>query len=45
MKRLCLKVYVEKKIPANKLPKNQLIPERLDDLETDVEEIGKLEAQ
>lgn len=42
--RLCIKVYVGKKIPENRLPKGQFIPKKLDSVETDVEEIGKLKA-
>lgn len=44
-KKLCLKVYVLKKIPPSKLSKDQLIPKRLEGIETDVEEAGRLKAQ
>lgn len=40
--RLCLKVYVEKKIPKKELSKEDLIPQKLSPVETDVEEAGKL---
>lgn len=40
--RLCVKVYVEKKIAKAKLPKRDLIPQRLSPVETDVEEVGRL---
>ena len=40
--RLCLKVYVEKKIPKKELSKEDLIPQKLSPIETDVEEVGKL---
>jgi hypothetical protein len=39
--KLCIKVYVEKKIPFGKLAKGQAIPKKLDNIETDVEEVGK----
>ncbi len=42
MGRLCLKVYVEKKVEKGKLSKNDLVPSRLARVETDVEEIGKI---
>ncbi len=40
--RLCLKIYVEKKIPKKELSKEDLIPQKLSPIETDVEEAGKL---
>lgn len=43
--RLCLKVYVEKKIAKAKLPKKDLIPRELSPVETDVEEVGKIVTQ
>ena len=43
--RQCIKIYVRKKIPRNKLHKNELIPRKLNGIETDVEEIGRLKAQ
>lgn len=43
--RLCLKVYVEKKVPLSKLQKNEIIPKKLKGIETDVEEIGQVKAQ
>lgn len=42
--RLCLKVYVEKKIAKAKLAKKDLIPLELSPIETDVEEVGRLMA-
>lgn len=44
-KRKCIKIYVQKKVSRSKLEKNKLIPGKLNGIETDVEEIGKLEAQ
>ena len=43
--RLCLKVYVEKKLIAKKLARNELIPREISRVETDVEEVGKIVAQ
>src|SRR3989338_206644 len=43
--RLCVKVYVEKKIAKAQLPKKDLIPRELSPVETDVEEVGKIVAQ
>lgn len=43
--KLCIKVYVENKVPLTKLAKAQAIPRKLDSVETDVEEAGKIEAQ
>lgn len=43
--RECIKIYVRKKFPRNKLQKNELIPRKLNGIETDVEEIGSLKAQ
>lgn len=40
--RLCLKVYVEKKIAKAKLLKKDFIPRELPPAETDVEEAGKI---
>lgn len=40
----CIKVYVSKKIPAQKLSRNQIIPTQLDGILTDVEEIGNVKA-
>ncbi len=42
MGRLCLKVYVEKKVGDEKLSKSDLVPPRLARVETDVEEVGKI---
>ena len=44
-KKLCLKVYVRKKILLTKLSKDQLIPKKLEGIETDVEKVGRLKAQ
>lgn len=43
IKRLCLKVYVQKKLSKNSLRKNEIVPEELEGIETDVEEIGRVE--
>ncbi|MDO8748143.1 MAG: hypothetical protein Q7J72_03380 [Candidatus Omnitrophota bacterium] len=43
--RQCIKIYVRKKIPKSKLKKNELIPQKLNGIETDVEEVGRLKAQ
>lgn len=43
--RQSIKIYVQKKVSRSKLEKNELIPGKLNGIETDVEEIGKLEAQ
>lgn len=40
--KLCLKVYVERKLPKKELKKTDLIPEVLSPIETDIEEVGKL---
>jgi len=40
--RLCLKVYVKKKIPESQLRREHLIPKKIENIETDVEEIGTL---
>ena len=45
MQRKCIKIYVRKKVSRSKLQKNELIPGKLNGIETDVEEIGKLETQ
>lgn len=42
--RLCIKVYVESKISLEKLAKAQRIPAKINNVETDVEETGKLRA-
>lgn len=42
--RLALKVYVRKKIPKEKLLKEQFVPKRIEGVETDVEETGRLKA-
>jgi hypothetical protein len=39
---LAIVVYVEKKKPANKVPKNQLIPSEIDGIPTDVKEQKKV---
>ena len=43
--RQCIKIYVREKLPRNKLQKNELIPRKLNGIETDVEEIGRLKVQ
>lgn len=42
--RLCIKVYVRKKIPRERLSPQDLIPRKLSRFETDVEEVGKIRA-
>ena len=43
--RQCIKIYVRKKIPISKLQKNKPIPQELNGIETDTEEVGGLKAQ
>ena len=38
--RLCLKVYVEKKVRKEKLSRKNLVPPHVGNIETDVEEVG-----
>ena len=40
--RVCLKVYVEKKIAKEKLSGSDLVPSLISDVETDVIEVGKI---
>ena len=40
--RTCLKVYVEKKVAAEKLSKSDLVPPLISQIETDVVEVGKI---
>jgi len=40
--RTCLKVYVEKKVAAEKLSKSDLVPPLIAEVETDVVEVGKI---
>ena len=42
--RLCLKVYVQKKVAKAKLRKGQIVPKKLSGVETDIEEVGKIGA-
>lgn len=42
--KLCIKVYVEKKLPESKISKGQLIPKRIENVETDVEQAGEIKA-
>ncbi len=42
--RICLKVYVEKKLPRSKLAFKNFIPPTLGTVLTDVEEVGKIRA-
>lgn len=42
MGRLCLKVYVEKKVEKEKLSKRDFVQPRVARVETDVEEVGKI---
>ena len=43
--RLCLKIYVEKKLSIQSLTKKEVFPQEIARVETDVEEIGKITAQ
>lgn len=43
-RKLCIKVYVEKKIPESKLLKGQVIPKKIGSVEIDVEEAGGIKA-
>ncbi len=43
-RRMCLKVYVQKKIPKTQLRKKEVIPGALEGVKTDVEEIGRVES-
>ena len=43
--RLCLKIYVQKKLAIQSLSKKELLPQEIARIETDVEEIGKIVAQ
>jgi len=40
----CVRIYVERKIPRNALPEHLLLPERFDDVVTDVIETGRFRA-
>ena len=39
LNRLCIKVYVSKKLPEDQLPDDQIIPKQINGCETDVEEM------
>lgn len=41
---LCIKVYVEKKLPQNKLSAEEIVAETVDEIKTDVQEVGLIEA-
>jgi hypothetical protein len=41
--KLCLKVYVEKKLTKKELSQDQIIPNKIEGYETDVVEVGKIE--
>jgi hypothetical protein len=41
-KRFCLKVYVRKKSLKNSLREEEIVPKKLEGIETDVEEIGRV---
>lgn len=43
--RLCLKIYVEKKLAIQSLTKKEMLPQEIARVETDVEEVGKITAQ
>src|SRR3989338_5756648 len=40
--RICLKVYVEKKLAKEKLSKSDLVPPLISKIETDVVKVGKI---
>src|SRR3989338_1369451 len=40
--KMCLKVYVERKVAKERLLKNDLVPPTISLVETDVEEVGKI---
>ena len=40
--KLCVKVYVEKKLPEKELKRADIIPQKLPSVQTDVEEVGKI---
>jgi hypothetical protein len=40
-----IKVFVTRKVPASSLQLQELVPKKLEDCETDVEEIGVVTAQ
>lgn len=42
--RLCLKIYVEKKLAIQSLSKKEILPQEIARVETDVEEVGKIVA-
>jgi hypothetical protein len=44
-KRKCIKIYVQKKVLKSRLLKNELIPEEIGGIETDIEEIGRIKPQ
>lgn len=44
LNRLCIKVFVSRKVPKSELSADQVIPESLDGFETDVEEMETLKA-
>ena len=43
--RLCLKIYVQKKVSKDKLRREEIIPQKIAGIETDVEEVATLKAQ
>ena len=43
--RKCIKIYVQKKVSKSKLQKNELIPRKLNGIETDIEEVGRFKVQ
>lgn len=44
-KEACISVYVKKKVAAESLESGDLVPNALDDIKTDVIEVGEIEAQ
>jgi hypothetical protein len=40
-----IKVFVTRKVPESELQPHEIVPKRLDDWETDVEELGAVTAQ
>lgn len=43
--RLCLKIYVRKKVSQDKLRRKEVIPQKIAGIETDVEEVATVKAQ
>jgi len=45
VRRACIKIYVQKKVPKSRLKKSEIIPKKLNGRETNVEEVGALKTQ